>query len=44
MNHLFDSAETKQKYLFSRLVSLKLSTVLAIDSGLRKCFLFLLSS
>lgn len=44
MNHLFDSSETKQRYVFSRLVSLKLSTVLGIDSGLRKCFLFLLSS
>lgn len=44
MNHLFDSSETKQRYVFSRLVSLKLSTVLGVDSGLRKCFLFLLSS
>lgn len=43
MNHLFDSAETKQRYLFSRLVSLKLSTVWGIDSDFRKFFLFLLS-
>lgn len=43
MNHLIDSAETKQRYLFSRLVSSKLSTVLGIDSDFRKFFLFLLS-